>query len=462
MTRGFRTICCLCGAALLMVVCGFTPNPSAPMKTDVLVTATPAYEPLAALAGGERFPQGAQIERLHAGKAEPLVAGFAATADANVSFDAKAVLFAGKKTAGDPWQIWELALADGAVRQLTHGATDAIRPCYLPAGRFLYAVRDVRGYVIESARMNDDDKFLDPALPETLALTYAQASALPDDVLADGRVLFESGFPLGTAGSPELYLVYTDGSGVESYRCDHGAARWGGRQLASGDVVFTHGMALARFTSPLAHEEAVATPKAEYAGAIAEAAGGLWLVSARTSKGDAFALKLWKPGAAALTPVFAERGMNLVEPVLVEPRLRPKHHPSALHPWDYANLLALDARLSRDGALSGTPSKVRVETQDAAGNAKVMGIAPVEEDGSFFVKVPGNTPVRFAVLDAKGNVLRAERGWFWSSSGEQRICTGCHTGPERAAENRVPDVLLRTTISADMTGKSDANGGLSK
>jgi hypothetical protein len=432
------------------------------MKTDVLVTATPAYEPLAALAGGERFPQGAQIERLHAGKAEPLVAGFAATADANVSFDAKAVLFAGKKTAGDPWQIWELALADGAVRQLTHGATDAIRPFYLPAGRFLYAVRDVRGYVIESARMNDDDKFLDPALPETLALTYAQASALPDDVLADGRVLFESGFPLGTAGSPELYLVYTDGSGVESYRCDHGAARWGGRQLASGDVVFTHGMALARFTSPLAHEEAVATPKAEYAGAIAEAAGGLWLVSARTSKGDAFALKLWKPGAAALTPVFAERGMNLVEPVLVEPRLRPKHHPSALHPWDYANLLALDARLSRDGALSGTPSKVRVETQDAAGNAKVMGIAPVEEDGSFFVKVPGNTPVRFAVLDAKGNVLRAERGWFWSSSGEQRICTGCHTGPERAAENRVPDVLLRTTISADMTGKSDANGGLSK
>ncbi|HWT64629.1 MAG TPA: hypothetical protein VN151_00840, partial [Terracidiphilus sp.] len=383
------------------------------MKTDVLVTATPAYEPLAALAGGERFPQGAQIERLHAGKAEPLVAGFAATADANVSFDAKTVLFAGKKIAGDPWQIWELALAGGAVRQLTHGASDAIRPFYLPAGRFLYAVRDARGYVIESARMNDDDKFLDPALSETFALTYAQASALPDDVLADGRVLFESGFPLGTAGSPELYLVYTDGSGVESYRCDHGAARWGGRQLASGDIVFTHGTALARFTSPLAHEEVVAAPKAEYAGAIAEAAGGLWLVSARTSKGDAFALKLWKLGAAALTSVFAERGMSLVEPVLVEPRQRPKHHPSALHPWDYANLLALDVRLSRDGALSGTPSKVRVETQDAAGNAKVMGTAPVEEDGSFFVKVPGNTPVRFAVLDARGNVLRAERGWFW-------------------------------------------------
>jgi len=27
---------------------------------------------------------------------------------------------------------------------------------------------------------------------------------------------------------------------VESYRCDHGKARWGGKQLANGDVVFTH------------------------------------------------------------------------------------------------------------------------------------------------------------------------------------------------------------------------------
>ena len=83
-----------------------------------------------------------------------------------------------------------------------------------------------------------------------------QASAFPADVLADGRILFEAGFPLGSGSTPELYLVYADGSGVESYRCDHGGARWGGRQLASGDVVFTHGASLARFTSPLAHEAA--------------------------------------------------------------------------------------------------------------------------------------------------------------------------------------------------------------
>ena len=75
---------------------------------------------------------------------------------------------------------------------------------------------------------------------------------------------------MGSGATPELFLVYSDGSGVESYRCDHGTARWEGTQLASGDVVFTHGATLAKFTSSLAAEERIVAPRAEYAGAIAE------------------------------------------------------------------------------------------------------------------------------------------------------------------------------------------------
>jgi hypothetical protein len=131
---------------------------------------------------------------------------------------------------------------------------------------------------------------------------------------------------------------------------------------------------------------------------------------------------------------------------------RPRRHPSALHDWDYANLLALDARISRDGVLKGVPASVRLETQDAAGNAVGMGTAPVEQDGSFFVKAPADRAIRFVLLDAKGAALRQEHGWFWIRRGEQRICVGCHAGPEHAAENRVPEVLLRTTTPGDLTG----------
>lgn len=431
---------------LAMLFCGFTAGTADLKSTPILVTAAPAYEPVAALRGAERFPKGAQLLLVQEGKTEPLVTDFAATADANVSFDAKTVLFAGKKAASDPWQIWELTVADHAVRQVIAGGADAVRPFYLPGKRLVYARRGSQGFQLIAAGLDGKNE---------LPLTYMAANAVAADVLADGRILFESGFPLGSGTTPELFLVYSDGSGVESYRCDHGNGRWGGRQLASGDVVFTHGASLARFTSPLAHEERIAAPQGDYAGGIAETPSGDWLVSARTVVGTPYALKKWTPGnsaASAMATVLARAGENLVEPVLLAARERPKQHPSALHDWDYANLLALDARLSREGALKTAPAKVRLETRDAAGKTMALGTSPVESDGSFFVKVPPDRPIRFTLLDEKGATVRAEHGWFWIRRGEQRICVGCHTGPERAAENNVPAVLLRTTTPTDLTG----------
>lgn len=448
-------------AALVSLICGFAANPSQKLDTDVIVTAAPAYEPLAALKGGERFPSGAQLLLIREGKAEPLVPEFAATADASVSFDGSSVLFAGKKAAADKWQIWEMTLADRKLRQVVASTDDVIRPLYLPGWRLVYAQRTDHGFELESARLVESKALAEIEGPNTkplLPLTYMNASAVPADVLADGRILFEAGYPLGNGATPELFLVYSDGSGVESYRCDHPAndagARWGGRQLKSGDVAFTHGGSLARFISALAHEERIAAPVGEYAGAIAETVSGEWLVSARASANAKFALKMWKPGTAAMQTVLARSGENLVDPVIVAAHDRPKRHPSALHDWDYANLLALDARLSRDGALSTSPATVRLEALEADGHAAVMGTAPVEQDGSFFVKAPADRAIRFVLLDAKGTVLRQEHGWFWIRRGEQRYCVGCHAGPERAPENHVPQVLLRTTTPVDLTGAS--------
>jgi hypothetical protein len=457
-------------AAMVVAVCGFGPNaeqgprPGPSLDTDIIVTAAPVYDPLAALKGGERFPKGAQLLLVHAGKAQKLVTGFAASADANVGFDGKTVLFAGKQTPSDRWQIWELTLADGSLRKLIAGEDDVIRPFYLPGGRLVYARRTAQGFQLEAAG-KDGMPVLSPidsgAGATAIALSYMPGSTIPDDVLLDGRILFEAGFPLGSGSIPEMYLVYSDGSGVESYRCDHGRARWGGKQLASGDVVFTHEASLARFTSPLAHETPVTAPRGEYAGAIAETATGAWLVSARTSAATHYALKLWEPGSsqtgnAELKTLLVQSGEDLVEPVVVAPRTRPKRHPSGLHPWDYANMMALDSRLSREGDLKVAAASVRLESRDADGRAMVIGTAPVDADGSFFVKVPADKPIRFALLDAKGAVVRQEHGWFWIRRGEQRICVGCHTGPERASENRVPEVLLRTTTAFDVTGASGA------
>jgi hypothetical protein len=199
-------------------------------------------------------------------------------------------------------------------------------------------------------------------------------------------------------------------------------------------------------------------PRGEYAGGIAETGSGDWLVSERSGSGTHYALKVYESpstthsGVTALQTMLAVSGHDIVEPVLIAPRTRPKRHPSGLHNWDYANMMALDARQSREGDLKVAPALVRLDAMDNAGHAVAMGTAPVESDGSFYVRVPADKPIRFVLLDQKGAVARQEHGWFWIRKGEQRICVGCHTGPERASENTMPQVLLHTTIPVDLTG----------
>jgi len=412
--------------------------------STVLFIAAPVYESRAALQGDERFPQGAQVRVLRGGgRPEPLVPTLAWSADPSVSFDGKTVLVAGKQTAGDPWQIWQVGIDGSALRRVLSSDADLIRPLWMPDDRIVYARKTLSGFVLETAGLDGKD---------TLRLSYGPGNYIPDDVLRDGRVLFESGFPLGLGQVPEMYLVYADGSGVESVRCDRGSAREHGRQLLNGDIVFTHGPRLARFTSALADEAPVAAPYGDYAGDVAEMPDGRWLLSVRVRGQKHYSIRVWKRGSDATAPLAGDAGRDLVEPVLAVPRVVPNRHPSALHDWTTGNLLALDARQSRAGALTATPAVVRVETRSDTGQPVALGTAPVETDGSFFLQAPADRPLRFILLDAQGNLLRQQHGWMWIRKGEQRICVGCHAGPERAPENRVPQILLRSTTPANVTG----------
>ena len=134
---------------LAMLFCGFTAGTADLKSTPILVTAAPAYEPLAALRGAERFPKGAQLLLVHEGKDRAAGDGLRSHGGCDVSFDAKTVLFAGKKAASDPWQIWELTVADHAVRQVIAGAADAVRPFYLPGRRLVYARRGSQGFQVD-------------------------------------------------------------------------------------------------------------------------------------------------------------------------------------------------------------------------------------------------------------------------------------------------------------------------
>ena len=438
--------------ALLLFASG-PRTPAAQTSTEVtpfLYTVAKVFDPLAWRHGADRFPSGAQIILSNETGNRLLIPGFAASADAAISFDGRKILFSGKALANHPWQIWELDLAEGKLRPVTSFADDCIRPFYLPDDRVVYARKIAGRFVVETKELSGN-KILD--------LTYTPSSALPTDVLRDGRILLESAYPLGIDGTPEIYTVYSDGSGVESYRCDHGPARYAAQQHSSGDTVFAASHRLAKFISARAQQVHITAPAGEYAGETAETPAGEWLLAWRPDQHSGYRIVGWTPGANDLRPVQSAPDANLLQPVLLAGRTKPNRHPSGLHDWPSANLLCLNAYTSKYKFAADSIHSVRLYTRDESGHPRLLGTAPVERDGSFFVQVPGEQPLQFELLDGSGKTLKRESGYFWMRRGEQRVCVGCHAGPETAPENAVPQILLKSTAPTDLTGTGAQSAG---
>lgn len=428
------------------------PTPDQSINSPHLIyTAAKGFEPLAWLRGGERFPNGANLFVLDGENSRRLVPNFFASADAAVSFEGTHILFSGKQRPSDPWQIWEVPIAGGPPTRITSSREDCIAPLYLPDDRVVYAHKVHERFQLEAISLKGGD-----ALP----LTYTPSNSLPSDVLRDGRILFQAPYPLGSAGQPELYAVYSDGSGIESYRCDHRAGRHSGRQLSSGDIVFAANGKLGRFTSALARQVDLPTPEGDYAGDVQES-GGNWLLVVRSTAKANYSLREWNPATNSYKTLLAKEGVDVVQPRLLDPAPLPNRHPSGLHDWDGANVLCLNAYTSKLSFTDGAIASVRLYSQSSHGQKTLLGSAAVEKDGSFFLHVPADQPLQFELLDRDGKVLQRENGWFWMRRGEQRVCVGCHAGPERAPENAVPAVLVKSTepVNLALSHSGQPKGG---
>ena len=67
---------------------------------------------------------------------------------------------------------------------------------------------------------------------------------------------------------------------------------------------------------------------------------------------------------------------------------------------------------------------------------QVLGMVPVEADGSARFRVPANTPIAVQPLDEQGQALQLMRSWFTAMPGETLSCVGCHEQLRDAAPNQ--------------------------
>lgn len=356
--------------------------------------------------------------------ARPLAAEFYATTDPEPSFDARRVLFSGKRSASDRWQIYEITLATGRSRQITSGEEDSRFPAYqsrfftLDAPTPWDQVVFVRSGQLHTCTLEGKDC-------HPITFHEAGARAGPPSVAWDGRVIY----PLSAGGQTRLFAVNLDGTDVALFS---GTQADGGRVAADSEFLYvTHDGKLRRLSllrpslKPLDLPLEALDPEVLPGGEVLAAKGNTLMMVVPESG-------VWK--------VVYRSSQALRQPRALARRTPPDGRGSVVDPAVSSGVLYCLSAWTSERPEAAKAKYVRIHV--AGREASTTALAP---DGSFHLRLPANTPVSVETLDEKMKpILRSSP--FWVRNKENRGCIGCHENPELSPENRFAEALRRPAV----------------
>ena len=457
-------------------------------------------------------PLGSRIVRVSVGRSptglnasEVLTLGFAAAADPCVSFAGDSLLFAGKRSASDPWNIWRMALSGGEPVQVTHDLGDCREPFYMALGaitppEFTDKVRwigftstaagtyDERGRGLATALYCQSLDSISGRGIVTWRITFNLSHDFSPSMLmlADGRVLFtswRSGEGTGPDGIAGLlasdwsgtglnpFFGEHDGALIKSMACEFPASRFVAFVESDGKTPLNGG-SLARvwMRRPLRTYERISTEPGRFLTPCALPDGGMIVAYAPPYPQDrsypkdtlGYGIYRYDPDTKSLGPcLFDDPDWADVDPQVIAPRREPQGQITIVvdskTTGDVQCLNVYDSdqprmrripkgQVKRVRVVEGLPGRERLTSLDSltySPHVRVIGEAPVEEDGSFYLCLPADTPILFQLLDEDGLTLMNMRSWVWLRRGDMRGCIGCHEDKELAPENRMTQALLR-------------------
>ncbi|MCR4414320.1 MAG: hypothetical protein NUV77_18025 [Thermoguttaceae bacterium] len=431
------------------------------------------------------------------GSVRVLTQGFHSACEPDVSFDGKRFLFAGRRTATERWNIFEMLIDGSGVRQITKGPGDCRSPGYqstqyvITASEPWYQITFV-GTVPGS--LNEIGTAPATALyackldgTEVKRLTYNLSSDYDPAIMWDGRLLYASWqrarLSHGLLGQIRIFGVNTDGGDYAAYvqpsarRIQHmpcttptGQAVFVECDRAPWDGAGT--LACVETRRPLRTYRALTIEADGLFHSPSPLPDGRILVSRRGADGagthGVYRLDL---RSGRLEPVFDDPGAHDVQAKAVVARDEPDGRSSVVSEGDpHGKLYCLNiyqsdlkdktwmpaGSVKRLRVLEGLPRRdggtaAQATSAQAAGIEhgtpqlalrRILGEAPIEPDGSFNLEVPSNTPIELQILDEHGMALRS-CGWIWARSHQSQGCIGCHEDPELSPDNYVTQSLAK-------------------
>jgi len=320
-----------------------------------------------------------------------LTGAFAAASSPSVSFDGRRFLFVATSSPGDGPAIWEMRVDGSGARMVTTGNGAPSDPAWLPDGRILYSDRPGPA---EQAPPGVRALFtFDPAAGASERLTYGFHRDVRPTLRDDGLVWFERFSPPDDEDAPGVLMtIRPDGTG------------------------FSLSPEPSRPLDDMADPSGITPP-------------------------DGYTLVARRPSGPHPAPPMLTSVVNTGRRT--------------------GTLLCLDVRSSRLASVASLPpdaiASVRVsviESEASAGSGSFLVEAPVHPDGSFFVEVPADTPLRLTLIGRAGESLASFDSGVWVRPNENRGCIGCHEEQDRVPENRAPLAVQDPPFGAAVTAAS--------
>jgi hypothetical protein len=416
------------------------------------------------------------------GSTRVLTAGFESAADPAVSFDGKRILFAAKRRASDHWNVFEMAADGSGVHQVTHDLGNCRSPMYQSALFYLDDARpsyqvtfvsDLAGEINEYGPTEATNLYSARFDGSGLRrLTYGVSASYDPLQMQDGRILFShwqrSHLGNGPLGRIDLFAVHLDGtdyaafSGTQGLRIKHMACT-----TSKGAVVFVESghlpwdgagsIGVLNLRRNLHSYRAITASSDGFYHSPSPLPDGSILVSRRSADGGTHAIFRLDLESGSRTLVFAQPGYHYIQAVALAERPEPDGHSSVVEDdqnWSKLYCLSVyENDLKREWMPPSTARRIRVieglprtagalpegsgATADSLSGLirkRLLGDLDLDDDGSFHLLVPPNTPIQLQIVDRDGMALRTS-AWIWAKNKENRGCIGCHEDGERTPEN---------------------------